>query len=84
MAGYEVLDTLGTMMLGGNLGLGVGVASLNGKMTFGFTADPRLMPDVDLFKDFVAEAFEELVLLAQPESDESESTELQQVSLAAA
>ena len=60
VAGHKVTDVFGTLMLGGNLGLGVGVGSYDGKMTFGFTSDPRLLPDTDRFRDFVAEAFEEL------------------------
>jgi WS/DGAT/MGAT family acyltransferase len=65
VAGYEIVKTTGTMMLGGNLGLGVAVASINGVLGFGFTADPRLLPDVDRFAELVAEAFADLAKVAQ-------------------
>ncbi len=68
VAGYQVLSTIGTLMLGGNLGFGVGVGSFSGRMTFGFTADPRLMPDVDLFAGYVEEAFTELTQAASAAS----------------
>ncbi len=60
IAGHEVTSLLGTLMLGGNLGLGVGVGSYNGQMVFGFTADPRLMPDLQQFRNLAADCFAEL------------------------
>ena len=60
VAGYEVVGFYGTMMLGGNLGLGVSFGSFNGRFVLGFTVDPRLLPDVDTFSRCVAEAFEAL------------------------
>ena len=60
VAGHEVVNMYGGLMLGGNLGLGTALASYNGKMNFNFTADPRLVTDLDKLRDFVAEAFAEL------------------------
>ena len=71
IAGHRLLDTFGTLMLGGNLGLGVGIGSLNGNMTFGFTADPRLMPDLDHFRDMVAANFDALSEHAKAAAAES-------------
>ena len=65
VASYGITSATGTMMLGGNLGFGVGVSSSNGIMTFGLTADPRLMPDVETMRDFVVEAFEDLTEVAR-------------------
>jgi len=65
VAGLEVLRSIGTLMLGGNLGLGVSIVSYNGKMSFCFTADPRLMPDLNGFSDLVQEAFDELTTEAK-------------------
>jgi len=65
ICGKEVEATLGTLMLGGNLGLGVGVGSMAGKMIFGFTADPRLMPDIEQLRDLTAQAFRELTTEAR-------------------
>jgi diacylglycerol O-acyltransferase / wax synthase len=68
VAGHAVLSTVGTLMLGGNLGLGVGVVSYNGTFNISFTADPRLLPDLKTFSGHVAEAFDELKALARAQS----------------
>jgi hypothetical protein len=60
LAGYEVTDFLPVIMLGGQLGYGVGITSYNDTMYVGMTADSRMMPDVDLMKSFAREAFDEL------------------------
>jgi len=65
VAGHPVEALTGTLMLGGNLGCGVGVGSYNGVFTLCFVADPRLLPQLDRFSARVAEAFAELVDLAQ-------------------
>ncbi len=64
VAGYEVESIYGTLMLGGNLGLGVSLGSVAGKLTFGFTADPRLA-DAGSFKRHVSDSYVELQELAQ-------------------
>ena len=69
VAGHRVVTTIGTLMLGGNLGFGAGVASFDGRVTFVFTADPRLMPDVDRFAAHVGDAFSELGDIAQASAD---------------
>ena len=66
VAGCEVLSTTGTLMLSGNLGLGVAVGSYDGTFSFVFTVDPRLVPDVDKLAGFVDEAFAELRASARP------------------
>lgn len=65
IAGHEVLNSYAALMLSGNLGLGASLASFNGVMTFSFTVDPRLLPDVEVLRDYVAEAFSELQALAE-------------------
>ena len=64
VAGYRVENTVGTLMLGGNLGLGCGVGSYDGTFNFMFTADPRLVPDVEMLRDQVADVLAELQALA--------------------
>jgi len=66
LAGYRVEAIYGTLMLSGNLGLGVSVGSFDGKLVLGFTADPRLA-DVEKFKRYVSEAFDETMDLATAE-----------------
>ncbi|MGK0224694.1 MAG: diacylglycerol O-acyltransferase [Limisphaerales bacterium] len=60
VAGYEVVSVVGTLMLSGTLGLGASVGSYDGKLTFGFTADPRLVPDIDYFAECVGSVISEL------------------------
>ena len=65
ICGVKVEAILGTLMLTGNLGLGVGVGSVDDKFNFGFTADPRLVPDLARFAGYVEAAFAELQQAAQ-------------------
>ncbi len=45
-------------------GLGVAVFSYDGKLCWGFNADPDLVPDPERFRDLIDESFRELVRLA--------------------
>jgi diacylglycerol O-acyltransferase len=65
IAGHQVLDTLGVLMLGGNLGYGVAVGSYNQQLYFNFVCEPRLMPDIELMAQGVDDAFNELLEVAQ-------------------
>jgi diacylglycerol O-acyltransferase / wax synthase len=65
LRGYDFLPVI---MLGGQLGYGVGITSYNDKMYIGMTADSRMMPDVDRMKSFVQEAFDELKSAAETPS----------------
>jgi hypothetical protein len=60
-AGYRVVDTLGLLPLGGNLGYGVAIVSYDQHIVFSMMADARLMPDVEKMKEFNRQAFDELV-----------------------
>lgn len=68
IAGHKVLHIYGTLMLSGTLGFGVVVASYDQRLYFNFTSDPRLMPDVELMRTGVEDAFAELLDLAQTKS----------------
>lgn len=65
VAGYPVEQALGTLMLGGNLGMGVTVGSFNNKLTLALTADPRLMPESEAFMECVGQAYTELAVVAK-------------------
>jgi hypothetical protein len=69
MAGHEVQDVLGVLMLGGTLGYGVAVSSYNQQMYFNFICDPHLMPDLELMAAGVENAFNELLEAAQSAAD---------------
>ena len=60
MAGHKVINHLGTLMLGGNLGMGVVVSSYDGKMNFGIMTNPAVAPDGDLIENHLKDAFREL------------------------
>jgi WS/DGAT/MGAT family acyltransferase len=61
VAGHEVLETAGIMMLGGTLGYGIAVTSYNQKMIFCFTAEPRLMPDLEAMVAHTESVYGELL-----------------------
>lgn len=65
IAGHEVLEATGIMMLGGTLGYGVAVCSYNQKMLFAFTGEPRLLPDLESMVDLVEGAYAELLTVAR-------------------
>jgi diacylglycerol O-acyltransferase len=64
LAGHQCLDTVGLLPLGGTLGYGVAIGSYNQRMYFGLMSEPRMMPDVDLMKSYIDEAFSELLKAA--------------------
>ncbi len=64
LAGHPILDNLGLLMLGGNLGFGVVVSSYNKNIYFNFICDRRLMPDLDRMAEGVDNAFAELLSAA--------------------
>ncbi len=64
IAGRQVLDVLGMLMLGGVLGYGLAVTSYNRQLCFTLVCDPRLMPDVERMADSLDGAFRELLAAA--------------------
>lgn len=60
LAGHKMLDAIGVVPLGANIGYGVAITSYNQKLYFGMMSDPNSMPDVDLMKSLVDEVFAEL------------------------
>lgn len=48
-----------------NMGIGIAIFSYDGQMCWGFNADFELVPDLARFVGFVAEAFEELQVIAR-------------------
>ena len=65
VAGHEMLDYAGMIPLGGNLGYGAVICTYNHQLSLGLMAEPRLMPDVELMKSCVGEAFDELMHAAE-------------------
>lgn len=68
IAGAEVLETTGIMMLGGTMGFGIAVTSYNQKMIFCFTCEPRLLPDLERMVDEVENTFADLLKAAREQN----------------
>jgi diacylglycerol O-acyltransferase / wax synthase len=60
LAGHRMVDYVGLLPLGGNLGFGVPIISYNQNLYLTMMAEPNLMPDPDRMKLLVEEVFEEL------------------------
>jgi hypothetical protein len=58
--GHVCMEMLPLIPLGATMGYGVAILSYNRSLYFGMMAEPRVMPDVALMKEFVDEAFAEL------------------------
>jgi hypothetical protein len=61
LAGQEVTEWVCAISLAGNLGLGVVITSYNQQMFISLVAEPRLLPDVERLKEFVLQAFDDLI-----------------------
>ena len=68
LAGRRMTESVGLMLLGGNLGYGVAIGSYNQEIFLGLMSEPRVMPDVELMKEHVVAAYEELKAAAMAAS----------------
>ena len=79
LAGHKMLEFMGIVPLAGTLGYGVAIVSYNQNLFFGLVAEPRMMPDLDLMRCCVSEAFTELHIAATdtapPDKQRIESVE---------
>ena len=74
LAGRRMLEFIGLVPLAGSFGYGVAILSYNKSLFFAIAAEPRLMPDVELMKSRIADAFADLKAAAQivmPEQERS-------------
>ena len=65
MAGHEVLDTIGLLILSGNIGFSLTILSYNKQLFFNFICEPRLLPDLETLVGHADDAFNELLSAAQ-------------------
>ena len=65
MCGHEVTDTVGLLVLNGNIGFSITILSYNKKLFFNFICEPRLLPDLELIVQGADEVFQELLSAAQ-------------------
>ncbi len=68
LAGHRMVDYVGLLPLGANLGFGVPIISYNQNLYFTMMAEPKLMPDPDLMRSLVEQVFEELKQAAVAQS----------------
>ncbi len=68
LAGHRMVDYIGLLPLGGNLGFGVPIVSYNQNLYFTMMAEPNLMPDPDRMKSLVEQVFEDLKRAAVAQS----------------
>lgn len=61
LAGHELLDSTGAMMLGGSLGLGTAVFSYARRMYISFTSEARLLPDLERLCDCAREVMDQML-----------------------
>jgi diacylglycerol O-acyltransferase len=65
LAGRRLLATYPYVPVADRLRVGIAVTSYDGRLFFGITADADSTPDVDVLRDGLIEAFDELVQLAK-------------------
>ncbi len=61
MCGHEVTDTVGLLVLSGNVGFSVTILSYNKQLFFNFICEPRLLPDLELIVSGAEDVFQELL-----------------------
>ncbi|MEQ8858061.1 MAG: wax ester/triacylglycerol synthase family O-acyltransferase [Pseudomonadales bacterium] len=60
LCGHRVTDTVGLLVLTGNVGFSVTILSYNKELYFNFICEPRLLPDLEMIAEAADEAFTEL------------------------
>jgi diacylglycerol O-acyltransferase len=70
LCGHRVLDTIGVLVLSGNLGLGVTILSYNQSLYFCFICEPRLLPDLDVLTRAADAVYDELLSAARARAEQ--------------
>jgi hypothetical protein len=65
LAGHKVTDTIGLLVLTGNVGFSITILSYNQELFFSFICDPRLLPDLETIVDATNASFAELLIAAR-------------------
>jgi WS/DGAT/MGAT family acyltransferase len=74
MCGHEVTDTIGFLVLSGNVGFSVTILSYNTQLFFNFICEPRLLPDLEVLTQLADDVYQELMVAA---AEQAQSTENQ-------
>jgi diacylglycerol O-acyltransferase len=65
LAGHKVIDTVGLLVLNGNVGFSITILSYNQELFYSFICEPRLLPDIETIVDATNESFRELLIAAR-------------------
>lgn len=65
LCGHRVTDTVGLLVLTGNVGFSVTILSYNKELFFSFICEPRLLPDLETIAEGAEAAFDELLTEAR-------------------
>jgi diacylglycerol O-acyltransferase len=65
LKGHEVTDTIGVLVLTGNVGFSVTILSYNQQLFFCLICEPRLLPDLEVLLGAMDGAFDELLEIAR-------------------
>ncbi len=71
MCGHRVLDTIGVLVLSGNIGLGITILSYNQGLYFSFICEPRLLPDLEVLTNAAEAAYGELLNAARARTEQA-------------
>lgn len=70
LAGHKVLETIGLLILSGNVGFSTTVLSYNKELFINYICEPRLMPDVEVLTQATNDAFDELLAAARDHAEQ--------------
>ena len=73
MCGHEVTDTIGFLVLSGNVGFSVTILSYNKQLFFNFICEPRLMPDLEVLVGLVEDVYQELIDVSGSQTQSTEN-----------
>jgi WS/DGAT/MGAT family acyltransferase len=65
LEGHKVTDTIGVLVLSGNVGFSVTIMSYNKELFFCLICEPRLLPDLEEMLSATDSAFDELLAVAR-------------------
>jgi WS/DGAT/MGAT family acyltransferase len=65
LCGHRVTDTIGLLVLTGNVGFSVTILSYNKELYFNFICEPRLLPDLETIARAAEDTFDELLAEAR-------------------
>jgi diacylglycerol O-acyltransferase / wax synthase len=69
LCGHKVTDTIGLLVLTGNVGFSVTILSYNKELFFSFICEPRLLPDLEVIVAAADDVFGELCVAARTRAE---------------